>query len=78
MPAHETFHTFDSVDAAISYRAYHGTGGWIAYNPDKGSGVLFPPRWTPTQIFDHPLTAWSNGCQLIGCDTSAARINRDD
>jgi hypothetical protein len=68
-----TILTFPTAQAARDYRYLNGTGGWI-FAPECCEGrfypytesVLFPPEFTPSQIFKHPMTVGRNG-HLIGC-----------
>ena len=66
MTSRETFHTFDNLVEAISYRAETGSGGWIAESTDKGECVLFPANMTASQAMVHPLAGWSSGCRMHG------------
>ena len=59
----ETLHTFTRAADAIDYRRTRGLGGWI-WRAADGSAVIFPPTWTPSRIFAHPLAAGSG--HLIG------------
>jgi hypothetical protein len=62
---------FNTVDQAMEYRHTNGTGGWIfaPESPVDGSKhwtecakvLLFPPDFTPSLIFTHPLTRGQSG-----------------
>lgn len=58
-----TLQFFQNSDVARAYRKENGTGGWIFSNPTMT--VLFPPEFTPSAIFNHPVTKGHEG-KLIG------------
>lgn len=60
-----TFYTFGTLQAARDYRHNNGTGGWI-FEPTsvKEFGyecILFPPEFSPSDIFRHQLTRGMSG-----------------
>lgn len=64
----QTIRTFATSQDARDYRRQNGTGGWIfaptCTNPEFypwTESVLFPPEYTPTMIFNHPITKGRNG-----------------
>lgn len=61
----DTFLTFYSEQDARTYRHEQGTGGWIFAPEDPGFAVLFPPRYSPSMIFHHPMVRGMTG-NLIG------------
>lgn len=52
--------TFDHVHEAEAHRSQHG--GWV-FLPDNPAApaAWFGPRFTPSAIFTHPLTAGQGG-----------------
>jgi hypothetical protein len=61
-----TYHEFDTLAEARTYRHEHGTGGWIFAPEDRDQkAILFPPHMTPVEIFNHRLTSGQSG-RLIG------------
>jgi len=61
----DTFLTFYSEQDARTYRHEHGTGGWIFVPEDPGPIVLYPPNYSPSMIFHHPMVRGLTG-NLIG------------
>ena len=65
-----TIRMFNTIDDAMEYRYTNGTGGWI-FSPedepasnhyiDRLNVILFSPDFTPTMIFNHPLTKGRSG-----------------
>ena len=68
----QTFRTFPTLQDARTYRHENGTGGWI-FEPEHDAprpypwhqSILFPPEYTPWDIFRHPFTKGRTG-SLIG------------
>jgi hypothetical protein len=63
-----TYRTFPTLQAARDYRHANGTGGWIfapgADDPvsiTRYECILFPPEFTPSNIFCHPFTSGRTG-----------------
>ena len=66
VPNHHAICIFKTVQEARTHRHQHGTGGWI-FSPQAEGGdvVLFPPEFTPTRCFHHPMITGKSG-HLIG------------
>lgn len=61
-----TYHEFNTVTEARSFRHENGTGGWIFAPEDQArKAILFPPHMTPIEIFNHAMTRGQTG-RLIG------------
>ena len=54
-----TYTEFTTREAAENYRRDNGTGGWIFVHPNRV--LLFPPSFTPSDIFAHPITRGIGG-----------------
>lgn len=68
----ETIIMFDTEQQARDYRYRNGTGGWIFKPENEGlchyhhtQSILFPPSYTPSMIFNHPIAKGRIGL-LIG------------
>jgi len=67
-----TYKTFANETDARMYRHEHGTGGWI-FVPENETPkfhpyhevILFPPEFTPSDIFHHPFTTGRTG-KIVG------------
>jgi hypothetical protein len=60
-----TYRTFSNASEAIAYRKENGTGGFIfdpVCNKELGfDAILFPPEFTPSEIFNHVMTRGMSG-----------------
>lgn len=54
-----TIREFGNLNDAIDYRKANGTGGYIYHVNDNGTAILFPPDFTPSMIFEHPMARLS-------------------
>lgn len=61
----DMFLTFYSEQDARTYRHEKGAGGWIFVPEDPGPIVLYPPNYSPSMIFRHPMVRGLTG-NLIG------------